>query len=375
VTLFACTSVRAQSQTGKISTFNLETYGWQPLPTNSSEQPSEWPGGPSQQVSIDHKGRVLVGFTVRENYGLATRERPGLSFHILRFSSEGKVDLSFALPTKDYFTTGLYLGSSDQIIFARANDALQFLSEENGARREGADWQTLAPCSAYCRISYSPSRATLILETLNKANENSNATYTIIDGSTFPPHIVQTCTRMAFHALKITDKFAYWDGVEGHEPFTRRFSFCDVDHPQELPLGWGGLVHVLNDDAFLRLAQDSKQLRGEIALVDSRGQVKFRHEMHKHEVPRYLAGYWVPSDEKGNRFACVADTRKGGSRFLDTSGKLVARRIVVFNDKGQELASIPVSTTYHRDFDFSLSPDGHRLAILDQGVLTVADLE
>jgi hypothetical protein len=54
------------------------------------EQRGEWGGTRSRLVSIDHQGRVLVGFTVRENYSLATRESPGLSFHILCFTSDGK---------------------------------------------------------------------------------------------------------------------------------------------------------------------------------------------------------------------------------------------------------------------------------------------
>jgi hypothetical protein len=54
---------------------------------------------------------------------------------------------------------------------------------------------------------------------------------------------------------------------------------------------------------------------------------------------------------------------------------LVARRIVVYDEGGHELASVPVSTAYQRDFDFSLSPDGHRLAILDEGVVTAVEIQ
>ncbi|HYL47182.1 MAG TPA: hypothetical protein VEU52_09140, partial [Candidatus Limnocylindrales bacterium] len=81
------------------------------------------------------------------------------------------------------------------------------------------------------------------------------------------------------------------------------------------------------------------------------------------------------SDERGDRFAFIVETWRGGSELLDISGKRVARRVVVYTEGGRELDSVAVSPIYHLDFDFSISPDGHRLAILDEGVVTVADLE
>ncbi len=96
---------------------------------------------------------------------------------------------------------------------------------------------------------------------------------------------------------------------------------------------------------------------------------------NKDDVPQYYVGYWATSDERGDRFAFTVDTWRGGSRFFDISGKLVGRRIVVYDEKGHELASVPVSTAYKLDFDFCLSPDGHRLAILDEGEVTVVDMQ
>jgi hypothetical protein len=61
-------------------------------------------------VAIDHKGRILIGFAAHDNAGLATREHPGLSFHILRFSPGGKLDRTLLVPTKEYYGNGLYLG-------------------------------------------------------------------------------------------------------------------------------------------------------------------------------------------------------------------------------------------------------------------------
>jgi hypothetical protein len=106
----------------------------------------------SHLISIDHNNRVLVGFSARENYSLATREHPGLSFHILRFTPAGKIDLSLVLPTRDNFTNGLYLGANDQIL-ARANDVLQVLPAATKTDGEDVTWQPLAPCQVIVTLA------------------------------------------------------------------------------------------------------------------------------------------------------------------------------------------------------------------------------
>jgi len=60
----------------------------------------------------------------------------------------------------------------------------------------------------------------------------------------------------------------------------------------------------------------------------------------KNDIPQYYVGFWAISGERGDRFAFTVDTWRGRSRFFDISGKLVARRIVVYDEKGRELASV-----------------------------------
>ncbi len=369
-----CSSVYTQFQTAKIVKFKLEGYGWQPLPQRQPGQHGEHPGTPSHLISIDHHNRVLVGFSARENYNLASRAHPGLSFHILRITPAGKIDLSLVLPTKDNFTNGLYLGANDQIL-ARANDLIQVFPAAIKTADEVVAWRPLAPCPSDCYVGFSFSRRTIILRTSKEPFDFDHLTYTVLDTSSSFPLVVQTCSRMAFYAEKITDKFAYWPNYDRDDNRTVRFPFCDVNNFQELSWTGGGGFFPLNDDAFLQLDSD-KDRRGVVKLVGRDGQVRFQHTMsEKNEVPQYYIGFWATSDERGDRFAFTVDTWRGGSRFFDISGKLVARRIVVYDESGHELASVPVSTTYKRDFDFSLSPDGHRLAILDGGEVTVVDMQ
>jgi hypothetical protein len=367
--------VYAQSPVAKVVKFELADYGWQPLP---KEQIGEWAGARSQLVSIDHQGRVLVGFATRENQSLASRENPGLSFHILRFTSEGKEDLSLVLPTNNLFTNGFYLGPSDQI-FARANDTFQWMPEEDGSRKEGAAWQLLGPCPRNCRISQSSSRRTLTVSTNSKEMADRDydrgiRTNTMLDASSSPPHVVQNC---ANSGTTITDKFSY-QSSNNIRTDVRRWLLCDREHDTELPLDMrGGLVSALSDESLLLLGT-AKDRRG-IDLVRPNGQTRFHHEMPKHDVVRNE----VRSDERGDRFAFTVQTWRGGVSALDIGGKVVAFRIVVYSEDGQELATvslnpqlanISLNAYYYRRFDFSMSPDGHRLAILDEGVLTVHDV-
>jgi hypothetical protein len=369
-TLFfvACSSVYGQSQPAKVVKFNLEDYGWQRLP---EEQPVEWVGTRSRLVSTDHEGRVLVGFVTRENQSLASREHHGLSFHILRFTREGKVDLSFILPTDNWFNNGFYLGPDDHI-YARANSELQFLLGEPDASNASPVWKTLASCSLNCLISESPSRRTLIVRELHGI---SKYIYTILDVSSSMPRVAQSCAWIALDAETITDRFAY-QSTDGISVDARRWPLCDREHDIELPLDMRkGVIRPLSDEALLLLGT-GKERRG-VELIAANGQVKFRQEMPKHDIA-------VPgptrSDERGDRFAFTVETWRGGSRALDISGKRVGRRVVAYSENGQQLATVPVnpvynSLRYQRDFDFSMSPDGHRLAILDEGVLTVVDVQ
>lgn len=345
----------------------LEDYGWQPLP---KIQRGEWPGFANQLTSIDHQGRVLVVFTVRDSTSLASREHPGLSFRILRFTPEGKEDLSLNLPTSDYFTNGLYLGPNDQIL-ARANNLLQMFTAENQGGSE--QWQILASCRRDDQISQSPTRRTLIVTHVEGTNPSSYAR-SLLDLSSSPPHLMQNCPGSGG---MITDKFSYGQTSYGAEYSAWRWPLCEPNLKVELPLDLaGGKLRALSDELLLVLGTGRRRDFDLVAplrafeLITIAGQIKFQKEMEKNTVVTDVS----KSNENGDRFAFVVETWRGGSRSLDVSGKRVARRVVVYTIAGQELASVPVSTTYHRDFDFALSPDGHRLAVLDEDVLTTLEM-
>jgi hypothetical protein len=97
--------------------------------------------------------------------------------------------------------------------------------------------------------------------------------------------------------------------------------------------------------------------------------------MVKHELADSL---WAPiqSSEKGDRIAVDILTTRGGNRTLDISSHVTARRIAVYDiEAGKEVTSVSVNSTHPYRFEFDLSPNGRRLAILEDDVVKVVDLE
>ena len=353
-----------QSQAPKITKIKLQDYGWQPVPY----RPARFGHPPLvPNLWLDHDDRVLVGFTLRESNALAIREHPQRSFHILRFTAEGKADLAVALPTDSWYTNGFYLSPDDQIL-ARANGKLQLLSRGDSQGQSEA-WQLLAACPEECSIRQSFSRRTLILRVGPLAAGRDDSTYTILDASSSPPGILRTCSQMA--SMQITDKFVYRTDYDRDDDLTVRFPFCDVEHYEDFPKWGKGAPYVLNDETILKMGGTQGGRFG-VELVGADGQLRFSIEMPKHDS---IDREKIATDERYDRFAFMVDTEHGAHPSLDIGGHLVARRVVVLDATGKELASIPTETHYQMDSNFSLSPDGRRLAILDEGVVTVVELE
>jgi hypothetical protein len=84
----------------------------------------------------------------------------------------------------------------------------------------------------------------------------------------------------------------------------------------------------------------------------------------------------IRSSERGDRIAVDILTTRGGNRTLDISSHVTARRIAVFDiEAGKELASVPVNPAHRYRFEFDLSQDGRRIAILEDDAVKVVDLE
>ena len=346
----------AQFQTNpepKLTQINLDKYGWQPpQPPHRGEFTSR-----SQPLTIDHRGRILVGFTIREQaIGLATRERPGLSFHIVRFAPDGKLELSLTLPTNNWRQNGVYLDKADDLI-ARANDTVQMLTS-SGEREGGHNWESLESCGPRCEIQQSFSRGTLRL-----VNLDAKPPVTILQDS--PPHVVRRCERPELPNDHLTDTFFYFvmGGPIGPTPMLYRWPLCDFAQHTEMQAATGGAIGALNDESLVIIENKAVVVQS----VD--GSVKFRSKMPKNDIPEN----WVQSSANGDRFAVSIATWRGGFTALDVSSNRVARRIAVYETAtGTELASVAVAP--HATIALAMSPDGHRIAVLANGTVTIADI-
>jgi hypothetical protein len=370
--VLVCRPLSAQSRAQSIVVLSLRDYGWLPPDRHEINSPS---------LAVDHQGRVLVGFTVRERPGLVTRSQPSLGFHIMRFSPDGKIDLSLSLATNAAGRTGIYLSDKDQIV-ARANNNVQLLQADNANPIEAGTWKVLAPCTSHCYVEQSVTRHTLLLYT-----EDADPPVTIIRLSEEP--MLQRCGKAHKFIVSsqdmiqnipqsITDVYAYFHGWEaGSGEFNYRWPICDYEHRAEMALGIRGRWMTLSDSLFVvNTDSSSKGNHGSgLEVISSDGQVKFRPEMEKHESAGSL---WVPirSSQRGDRIAVDMFTARGANQRLDLSGHLTARHIAIYDtEAGKQLASISVNPKHRYRFEFDLSPDGSRLAILEDDVLKVVELQ
>jgi len=353
--------VPVQSRTESAITLNLRDYGWQLPDRHEINDPS---------IAVDHQGRVLVGFTVRERAGLVTRSQPSLGFRIVRFSHNGKIDLSLSLPTNAAGRTGVYLSDTDQII-ARANDNLRLFQADAG-NAQGGGWQMLAPCTQQCSVEQSVSRHSLRLYT-----PSADPPLTLIRLSPQPvlkrcgkpERLIESTDDRMQNYPRISDELAY-SSLDGN---AYRWPLCDYEHRVEMPLRIGGGWVVLSDKLFV-LNTLSREDNWGLAVVSSDGHPKFRPDLAKHES--VLASQPIRSSERGDRIAVDIATLRGGNRRLDISAHATARRIAVYDVEAEkEVASIPASVKHRYRLEFDLSPDGHRLAILEDDIVRVVDVD
>ncbi|HEY3767446.1 MAG TPA: hypothetical protein VGN44_02130 [Candidatus Angelobacter sp.] len=365
VVIVCAQSYSAQTKTAS-STVNLRDFGWEPPEQINLYEANSG----SRLILLDHKGQILVGFATRERDGSATPDHPALSFHVIRFTPDGKVNLSLSLPTNGWRDNGVYLSDTDQII-VRANDKLQLL--QSGANAENASWTMISPCALRCRIIQSPDRRTLLVGTWDV-----NPPATVLDLSRFPT--AQRCENppTPYSIDSITDKFAYHTGVNRQlEHFTSRWPLCDYEQHVELPVHILGRYTVLNDEFFITNVDEKadKYTNSHLHVVSFEGRLKFRQAMAKHE---FWANWFVPirSSEHGTRIAVDIITIRGVNRILDLSGHITARKIAVYDiDTGKQLVSIPVNKKHYYRYEFDFSPDGRRLAILEDDLVKVVDIE
>jgi hypothetical protein len=360
-------SSQADPTHSNVTEVRLEAYGWENPPQPSREV---WQvrGGPT--IAIDHQHRVLAGF-VTKSPELDIRGKPGFLFHILRFALDGKLDLSIALPTNGWFTSGFYLGPDDRIL-VRANDEIQMKSDEE-IIDEAAPWHRLADCPKECRIAQSAGRRTLFVY----RSDHGKPRPIVMDALAAVGSVVQDC--VAHGGSYITDRYGYgvrWpQGLELEHP-VERWPLCQAGDIIELPvkLRVGGLVEPLNDKFVILLETNRNRV---VEGVTTDGQIRFTLKLPKNDLipPDGVSGPALTCDESGNRFAFQAVTWRGRSEFLDISGHPAVQKIEIYSNAGQSLGVLTVKVPLRRDFDYALSPDGHWLAAHEGDIVQIVKID
>jgi hypothetical protein len=240
---------------------------------------------------------------------------------------------------------------------------------------QNAVWKILAPCPLQCGVLQSQTRRTLVLYT-----EQADPV-TVIRLSPEPQ--LERCgkERRLLKSIEdklqnwpksITDRYAYSYGEESDSGL-QRWPLCDYEHRVDLPLravAWTAL----SDKLFLVGTYENRKGHWGLELVAADGQMKFHVPLLKYESAGTL---WTPtrSSERGDRIAVDVLTLRGGNPTLDISSHITSRRIAVYDtDAGKQVSSIPVPIRCHYGFAFALSPDGRRLAILEDDAVRIVDL-
>ncbi|MGH9781190.1 MAG: hypothetical protein ACRD33_05165 [Candidatus Acidiferrales bacterium] len=349
----------------KVTEIKLEAFGWHPpVPPH----PGEIDSLGSQKLTIDSTGRVLVSFTVRgPNEELMRRSHPGLLLRIVRFGTDGRADLSLALPTDNWLGNGVYLDNHDRIV-ARADDKLLMpvRSPESGAGQ--IEWKTLAPCGPHCEVFESLSRRTFYLDTWD-----ADPPVTVLNMDDLSdirhcqlPRGVRPESFIGIRPNSITDTFAYFNYAPiGTGPVLYRWPLCDLSRRTQLPV----VAHFFPVDAI----SDSLFLSGHDEYgSDGKLMRQISIKLSKHEDVGVGGVEGISAN--GERLALTATTWKGGLAALDISSHMTAERVIVYDlARSKELASIPIQPMW-AILHPAISPDGHRVAALVRATLTIADL-
>jgi hypothetical protein len=363
VTLVLCgwLAQASQNETSAaiVTDIKLEEFGWQqPL----RERPGEIDSLSSQKVTIDSQGRVLASFTVRMvGEEFATRAKPRLSFRVVRFTADGKPDLSLTLPTNNWSGNGVYLDDRDQII-GRANDKVQILIAAPKSDNDQSGWKDLAPCGPHCEVFQSLDRRTLYLDTWDADPQ-------IAILNTENPLDIKRCrSPRGVEPESVTDDLAYFNhdpgGPSKPRPVLYRWPLCDYTRKTELPVLGHSFVLAVSDDLFL--------LGHDLYGADGKLRIRIAAKLTENEVAGVSGIEGI--NENGERVALTATTWKGGHPALDIGAHLTAERVIIYDIvKGEQLASIPIHPL-HFALHPAISPDGHRIAALASDTLTIADV-
>jgi hypothetical protein len=337
---------------------DLRAWGYEPTVARFSV---ETLAGASRFLDFDLDDHVVTAFVTGPTDRLATRESPNLSVHVVTFDTEGRFISDRTLLAANRRMIELYVTANDDLLL-RTDTRVRLISAD-GKLLVQSDF----PFPSILDLFAAPDRTRfamwafgagkprplLILDAASLA-ELEECSY----GEAALPQGISAHNILVFIP---TPKLARYRLETRSSCESPRFSY--ETSPGEPTQG------VFLDDDRLVLPGG----KAGVQLID-RGVRVWNDSFGRNEGAGVFS---VRGDRRGNRFAILVGTYKGGSRLFDVSAKLTAQRVIVYNARnGKRLKEVPILK--FRDFpvpEFALSPDGKLLAIKVDGDLQVVAID
>jgi len=344
---------------GQVHRVDLREWGYKP-PENSSETFRTQLS--SQIISVGQNGEMVAGFVTRDRTGLATRELPPLSLHVVRFAKNGQFVLQASVPTPSWQENAIFYGASGELLIRTGTRLTLFSSNmERVTQRD----LPLTPNSHLInwKIIPLPSRRAFLLYHFRSA-DTSIALFNWNDSKPLKEcSYSQNDNLLSASNMNILS----WHPSGRDNPLSREIEVSEICGPSRFSYSWDGepLSAALADDSSIILAGGGPSVSFVVG-----GKVLWKDVFNKKSD---VVSNHVEVSADGRFIAVAVKKFKGGSQFLDIPRMLKSIRVVVYVAKsGRKALEVPIDPTRSSSsFDFALSPSGDILAILSDGFLEI----
>lgn len=319
----------------------------------------------SQLISVTNHGETAVGFVTRDRRGLATRELPPLSFHILRFTRSGKFISQLTIPTPSWHENALFYGSHNTLL-VRTGTKLSLLSPEmeRVAERELSAIRDSALIN--WKIYPLPNRTGFVLHNYRE----SNTSIALLNWDDLKP--IKECPFSQYdQVLSVSNNdILSFHPSRADAPLRRAVEAGELCGRSQFSYSWegGGAAATLIDDDSVVLGGGGSSVR-----LVVRDKVRWEETFDKNSD---VVSDNIKSSADAHFVVIAVEKLAGGSQLLDIPRKLKALRVIVYEVKtGKKVSDIPLQSSSSSEFDFALSPAGDVLAIVSDGFLEIVPVK
>lgn len=310
-------------------------------------------------LAFSGEHEIAVAYLSHERTGLATREEPAYSLNLVMLGTAGEQTAKAAFATQTSANRGLYVGKSGKFLVF-ANGRLELLSTALKSEK-----RVILSEGAKPAITILPSVDRQTILTLNTA-----PTGTLVDlWDANSLEKISSCTMQGSWPDSLINDVDAGLVSDASSPETHQVAIGRVCGKHRVIYKWTG------DPEFPAMISENAILLGGAyshfqIIREGEGIIK-----EEHFGKRDLVDSEIRQSADGAFFAVAIKTFRGGSSFFDVSPHLSGLRIVVFSSQGlSKVADIRVPHIPKNRFDFSLSPQGSRIAILTDDYLQVFSL-